>query len=108
MNDLKIYRKTTALLIAIIILIAISAVFLTAKKFSREEWVIGKTRDEIVEKYGSFDLDVGSLSVYKDSESFSDALWRYYMGGSAYDYLYIRFDDTGIAREAYKDTRPGG
>ena len=57
--------------------------------------------------YGAFDITLGSLAVYEVSEDFSDAVWRYFMGGPTYNYLYIIFDENGYAKEIDKGCRPG-
>lgn len=89
-----------------IIIVALVVICATGERY-HEDRIIGKTRDEIKAMYGSFDITLGNLAVYEVSEDFSDAIWRYFMGGSTYTYLYIVFDQNGYAKEIYKGCRPG-
>lgn len=89
-----------------IIIVALVVICATGERYN-EDRIIGKTRDEIEAIYGSFDITLGSLAVYEVSEDFSDAVWRRFMGGSTYNYLYIIFDENGYAKEIDKGCRPG-
>jgi hypothetical protein len=99
----------------LIIIFAIIAVFLiiiilafTPYVKYRESFIIGKTRNEIVDKYGDFDFNFTSFAVYKIPENFFDRIWRYFMGGRPINCYYIEFDDDGIAEKVYKSEYPGG
>lgn len=98
--------KTVLFVVIGIVIVAFVVLCLTGERYN-EDWIIGKTRDEIEAKYGSFDITLGSLAVYEVSEDFSDAIWRYLMGGPTYNYLYIIFDKNGCAKEIDKGPRPG-
>lgn len=90
-----------------IVIVAFVVLCLTGERYN-EDRIIGKTRGEIEAMYGTFDISLGSLAVYEVSEDFSDAVWRYFMGGPTYNYLYIIFDENGYAKEISKGSRPGG
>ncbi len=89
-----------------IIIVALVMICITSNGYN-EDRIIGKTRDEIEAMYGSFDITLGNLAVYEIPEDFSDAVWRYFMGGPTYNCLYIVFNESGYAKETYKGCRPG-
>lgn len=89
-----------------IIIIALVVICVTSNRYN-EDRIIGKTRVEIEAMYGSFDITLGNLAVYEIPEDFSNAVWRYFMGGPTYNYLYIVFNENGYAKEIYKGCRPG-
>ena len=65
-----------------------------------EWWIVGKSEEEIVERYGEFDKKWGKSKAY------------YIHLDNAWDlppYLYyIEFDSAGIATKVYVDLAPGG
>lgn len=99
-------KKIVLFVIIGIVIVALVMICVTGERYN-EDRITGKTRDEIEAMYGSFDITLGNLSVYEISEDFSDAVWRYFMGGPTYNFLYIVFDENGYAKEIYKGSRPG-
>lgn len=101
-------KKAKIVLFVIIgIIIAALVMICATSNGYNEDRIIGKTRVEIEAMYGSFDITLGNLAAYEVSEDFSDAVWRYFMEGPTYNYLYIIFDENGHAKEIYKGCRPG-
>lgn len=98
--------KIVLSVIMCIVTVALVVICVTGEKYN-EDQIIGKTRDEIEAMYGSFDITLGNLAVYEVSEDFSDAIWRYFMGGPTNNYLYITFDENGYVKEIGKGPRPG-
>lgn len=66
-------------------------------------WIVGKTEEEIVERYGEFDMCWGSSKAYF---IYVDNGWV--MPDHQPHYYYIEFDDAGIATEVYESLAPGG
>ena len=101
-------KKTVIILAIIIISIIIFAVFnVTSTKLS-ENWIIGRSSNEIEERYGEFDLNFENKSAYEIPEDFFDRVWRYFMGGTPINYYYIEFDENGMAEKVYIAPYPGG
>lgn len=72
-----------------------------------EKWIIGKTREEIQEKYGEFDCQADYMpnrAHYIVQESIADK----YLDGPPMNRYYIVFNDKGLAEKVYKGTLPGG
>ncbi len=72
-----------------------------------EKWIIGKTREEIQERYGEFDCQADYMpnrAHYIVEESIVDK----YLDSPPIDRYYIVFNDEGLAEEVYKSTSPGG
>jgi len=66
-----------------------------------DKWIIGRTKEEIIERYGAFDEDFfrERYFIYKDRGLF----------GGGYDtYYYIIFDEANYAIEVYIGGHPGG
>ena len=102
-------QKKIVIISAIIVtLVIICAVFYAAREKYSENWIIGKSRDEIEERYGEFDLNFNSIAAYKLPEDPLDSIWSYYMGGDPVNYYYIKFNEKGAAEETYTGPYPGG
>ena len=67
-----------------------------------DKWIIGKSKEEVIEKYGEFDLlylKGHGYFIYKDNGFFGSGLDMYYC---------IIFDESNIAIEVYVSRQPGG
>ena len=72
-----------------------------------DKWIIGKTKEEVVERYGEFGWSYNENTygylVYEDGKSFMGL-----PGSGNEQYYLIVFDDDDIATEVYVLWRPGG
>ena len=65
-----------------------------------DEWIIGKTEDEIQERYGEFDINYGDRAYgYRTKEERNDKYNQYYV---------IYFDQYGYACAIKKNCYPKG
>jgi hypothetical protein len=67
-----------------------------------DKWIMGRTKEEVMERYGEFDLiyhEEYSYFLYKDNGFFGSGLDIYYC---------IIFDDNEIAIKIYVARQPGG
>ena len=98
-------RKKIIVLISVIAIIVAILIFHsyhpTYWKYN-DIWIIGKTSDEITDRYGEFDTWWGNAKAYEIGESLDDYIWRKYMGGPPYKYYCIRFDENGYAQKVYR------
>ena len=101
-------KKIVIISATIVTLVIICAIFYATKENYSENWIIGKNRDEIKERYGEFDLNFNSIAAYEFPEDPLDSIWSYYMGGDPVNYYYIRFNENGLAEEVYISSYPGG
>lgn len=101
-------QKKIVFIAIIAALVIIFIAFYATKENYSEDWIIGKSRDEIEDRYGEFDLNFNSIVAYEIPEDFLDSIWRYYMGGNPINYYYIKFNEKGIAEETYIGPYPGG
>ena len=102
------FLVTVFVVYALVILLACGTVLFRAcfpyEKYN-EKWIIGKTKAEIEERYGEFDLkfDVGTY-VYKVKES-----RRGFFGTDPEEFFAVFFDENGVAYKVKeKYYRPGG
>ena len=98
-------RKTNCKLFTLCLLLLVSMVFLPSCLFEYidktsmydEEWIIGKTADEIQERYGAFD----AYSEYDDEIKCSVGIYRtrkvVRLDFTYYECYKIFFDENGIA-----------
>lgn len=103
-------KKVSLLSVLLVFVISVSVFFYmhpTHYKY-KDRQIIGKTSDEIIEKYGEFDVTFGSILGYKINESITDSIWRYFTGGEPIEYYCIQFNENGTAEKIYKSSYPGG
>ena len=105
---MAISKKNTAIIIAVIASFIIFTIFYATRENYSEDWIIGKSRNEIEDRYGKFDLNFERIVAYELPEDHLDSVWTYYMGGDPVKYYYIRFDENGLAKEVYIGSYPGG
>ena len=67
-----------------------------------EWWIVGKSEEEIVERYGEFDKSWGKSKAYF---TYVDNGWI--MPDYQEHYYHIEFDSTGIATKVYDGLAPG-
>lgn len=102
--EIQMKKTTFHTLCVFILLLFLCALYLTSCSRYDEDWIIGKTSTEIVEKYGEFDLCFGKTELGADG--------NYYNGACGYmtkkidpeiypsdEYYMIYFDEEG---KAYK------
>jgi hypothetical protein len=99
-------RKKIIVLISVIAIIVAILIFHsyhpTHWKYN-DIWIIGKTSDEITDRYGEFDRQwLDNQAYYEIGESLSDYIWRKYMGGPPSKYYCILFDENGYAQKVYR------
>ncbi len=114
MSMKKFFRYTCSLIMLVFILISITGCSFFRIDYSYkydEEWIIGKTIEEVTEKYGEFyrfgpgeslrDYPNSSMGLYlTKADNYKEAYNRY---------IAIYFDENGIARIVKKNYFiPGG
>lgn len=66
-------------------------------------WIVGRSKEEIRERYGEFDISCGRARgyyiYYDDKMIMPDQLEHYY---------WIEFDENGAAKKVYDAPTPGG
>ena len=107
--------KKKVIVFLIFFLIAFLIVFFYDFENYDEKYVIGKTEEEITQKYGEFDVvPMDNTIGYETHGSLYDLLgikWAsLYFGRSPseIEYFFICFDETGVAYDAYTGGYPGG
>ena len=101
-------RKFAVIYISLIIIIVLSVVFIVKHEKYNEKWILGKTTEQVVERYGDFIRYVPTRST--------DGQIQYYIAsytlkprkvgflGTYNGVLFsIKFDKDGIAFECYKE-----
>ena len=72
-----------------------------------DKWIIGQTKEEIIERYGEFDRDFSNTYkgyfLYRDDKSFMGL-----SGNGVNMYYYIIFDENDIAIKVYVGGTTGG
>lgn len=102
--------KVSLITVLIIVIGWISLVYIfegSSAFIYNEKWIIGKTREEIQERYGEFDCKTdynSNRAHYIIAESIADK----YLDGPPRDRYYILFNEDGLAEKAYKSVAPGG
>lgn len=99
-------KKTLVIIIAVIaVLSAVISYFCFHPTFYKynDAWIIGRSIDEVEERYGEFDLDWDyrkGYYIYNDDRGFlPDGLDHYY---------YMEYDENGIVYEVYDSCQMGG
>lgn len=103
---MKSYKWLTVLLIAILVGIFVFLYVICNWNYLRfnEKWMIGKTAEEIVEKYGEFDIArsdppyVNTICGYVIHEKKVG-----YLGTKPEVCLLIKFDENGLACKCYEE-----
>lgn len=65
-------------------------------------WIMGKTADEIVERYGQPDIWTSTKFGYDIGPA---QQWLY---PNVNNYYYVKFNENGFADSTYVDIQPGG
>jgi len=98
-------NKKRLIIIGTILLLIIMGISIISDYASRvhwkydDKWIIGSSKEEIVNRYGEFDIDFNAYFLYKDNGFLGSGLDMYY---------YIVFDIEGRAIEVYVGRQPGG
>jgi uncharacterized protein YxeA len=104
------------IIIAIITIIIYKTYYPTFYKYN-DSWIIGRSYEEIAERYGEFDLEysvsynkegkaTGGTGAYEAETPFR-RIGRQFLGGQI-PYYFIVFDENGIATKVYIRGYPGG
>lgn len=103
---MKIFTKRRVLISAVVIIIFSALIFLfshsTYYKYN-DWWVKGRSLAEIEERYGDFDIRLGSTAGYY---IYTDNGWI--MPDHLPHYYYMEYDENGIVRRVYEGLHPGG
>ena len=104
----SLMKKRKKLLLGACVAIFIEALFIlfwashqTYYKYN-DWWIVGKTEEEIVERYGEFDEIWGKSKAYF---IYVDNGWI--MPDHQHHFYHIEFDSTGIATKVYDGLAPG-
>lgn len=102
---MKIKKRIIIIPIIAFLLIGITLFLLSHQTYYKynDWWVIGKSMAEIEERYGEFDIELGSRKGYF---IYTDNSWV--MPDHLDHYYYIKFDENGIATEVSDGVQPGG
>jgi hypothetical protein len=73
-----------------------------------DKWIIGRSYDEIVKRYGEFDMGSDTRKLYKDDtmwfwDKLINSYWR-----TNQDYYHVFFDENGIAKRISRGGPLGG
>jgi hypothetical protein len=109
-------KKFIIILSLSVVMVIVVAVYILnfSSFYYNPNWIIGRTYEEIVNRYGEFDLILGDMNheffgfygFYKN-ESLLDSIERFIFGTDS-RYYCIDFDSEGIAYSANKSGYPGG
>ncbi len=106
--EIQMKKTTFHILCVFVLLLFLCALCLTSCSRYDEDWIIGKTSSEIVEKYGEFDLCFGKTELRADGNYYNGAcgyvtkISRSILGMETYpsdEYYMIYFNEEG---KAYK------
>ena len=107
-------KKSLALIGSVLLLVLIVVVFFVKNEKYNDEWILGKTKEQIVEKYGDFEWYVPKKDA---NEQVMYYVGMYtikpkrvgFLGTTQATYFCIKFDLDGIAFECYeKNAGEGG
>ena len=102
---MKNRKKVIHIVIVLLLLSSCVVFFLSHERCLKynDWWIIGRSYDEIVERYGEFDYDYGVNTGYylgKDKMPI--------MNSHQDMYYWIRFDENDIATKVFVSGAPGG
>lgn len=101
---MKIKKKAICIVLALL-LVSCVMFFLSHKTYYKynDWWIIGRSYDEVVKRYGEFDCEYGLEKGYYIGKDNSIVM------SSHQDYYYwMSFNENGIITEVYIAAKPGG
>lgn len=104
-TKMKIKKKAICIVLSLLLLSSCIVFFLSHKTYYKynDWWIIGRSYDEVVKRYGEFDCEYGSEKGYyikKDNSIIMPSHQDYY--------YWMIFDENGIITEVYIAAKPGG
>ena len=102
------FKKTILILISLFLLLSMLSSCSAASKY-RKNWIIGRHYEEVIERYGKFDLIRDTAKINEEGDYSNTACGYFLKEEVSGDIFYlIYFNSEGIAYEVNKNYRRGG
>lgn len=101
-------KKTLLLIVAVFLIVLLIVGFFSKKAKYNEEWILGKTKEQIVEKYGDFEWyvpqkDANEQVIYYVGMYTVKPRRVGFLGTTQAIYFCIKFNMQEIATECYEE-----